>query len=129
MKCMYPHSFAPVLLAATAQEVKGSGLANQCPILGPSADDGLANMPPGSYRMDMFCMEPNSFQVHCRLAVVPQPVGGKGHQGHQGRRAAVGKPVGSSMPACQPPVPVCRSSRWVAPGSNLPPCSPATPTL
>jgi len=46
----------------TYLQVKGSGLANTCPVIdGGSAN--LRNLPSGDYSFDDFCMEPTSFKV------------------------------------------------------------------
>ncbi|KAI7845585.1 hypothetical protein COHA_000873 [Chlorella ohadii] len=44
-------------------EVKGSTLANQCPILGADAQQGLGDVKPGTFQLDKFCMEPSSIKV------------------------------------------------------------------
>ncbi|KAL4451834.1 hypothetical protein ABPG75_007496 [Micractinium tetrahymenae] len=44
------------------KEVKGSGLANQCPAIRDEVEDGVESLKPGSFRMEGFCMEPTSFK-------------------------------------------------------------------
>jgi photosystem II oxygen-evolving enhancer protein 1 len=43
-------------------EVKGSGLANVCPVLNEGTED-LKAIKPGNYKMDKFCLEPTEFNV------------------------------------------------------------------
>jgi len=43
-------------------EVKGSGLANTCPVLADSTGNKLS-LKAGSYKIDSMCLEPSSFQV------------------------------------------------------------------
>merc|ERR1711904_678926 len=48
--------------ALTYLQVKGSGIANTCPVL----DDGigeLKSLKPGEYQLNKFCLEPTSFEV------------------------------------------------------------------
>merc|ERR1712146_735618 len=50
------------LQGLTYLQVKGSGLANTCPVV----EDGstiLRDLPSGDYTFDKFCMEPTSFKV------------------------------------------------------------------
>lgn len=49
------------LQSQTYSELKGTGLANQCPVLSEGAD-GLA-IPAGAYKLQKFCMEPTAFTV------------------------------------------------------------------
>ncbi|PRW58503.1 33kDa oxygen evolving of photosystem II [Chlorella sorokiniana] len=51
------------LQAKSYLEVKGTTLANQCPILGPDAKQGLGDVKAGSFQLDRFCMEPTSIKV------------------------------------------------------------------
>ncbi|KAI7839389.1 hypothetical protein COHA_006791 [Chlorella ohadii] len=44
-------------------EMKGSGRAGMCPMVGPDGEVGVKDMPPGSFKMDRFCMEPTAFKV------------------------------------------------------------------
>lgn len=46
----------------TYLEVKGSGLANTCPIIAPLEGDSR-NLPAGSYEIERFCLEPSAFLV------------------------------------------------------------------
>jgi len=46
--------------ALTYLQVKGSGLANTCPVLEEGSDQGLK---PGEYQLNKFCLEPTSFEV------------------------------------------------------------------
>ena len=53
-------------------EVKGTGLANQCPIL-EETGSSIADMKPGQYSMEGFCMEPTSFKVGMWGCGAPPP--------------------------------------------------------
>jgi len=44
-------------------DVKGSGMANTCPVLNSGTNDVKGSLKPGSYKFDKFCIEPTSFQV------------------------------------------------------------------
>eukprot|EP00178_Gracilaria_changii_P015239 TRINITY_DN42704_c0_g1_i1.p1 TRINITY_DN42704_c0_g1~~TRINITY_DN42704_c0_g1_i1.p1 ORF type:complete len:111 (-),score=9.80 TRINITY_DN42704_c0_g1_i1:14-346(-) len=44
----------------TYSQVKGTGLANTCPII-DGGSDNPKDLKPGSYSMYKFCMEPSSF--------------------------------------------------------------------
>ncbi|PRW57515.1 Oxygen-evolving enhancer chloroplastic [Chlorella sorokiniana] len=44
-------------------EMKGSGRAGMCPMVGPDGEVGIRGMPTGTYKMDRFCMEPTAFNV------------------------------------------------------------------
>jgi len=44
-------------------DVKGSGMANTCPILNSGTTDVKGSLKPGTYKFDKFCIEPTSFQV------------------------------------------------------------------
>lgn len=46
----------------TYLQVKGSGLANTCPVL-ETGTSNLKDLPAGNYNFDGFCMEPTSFKV------------------------------------------------------------------
>ncbi|CAM6110788.1 unnamed protein product [Calypogeia fissa] len=46
----------------TYLEVKGSGTANQCPVI-RSGEPGLSGIKPGDYQVKNLCMEPTSFTV------------------------------------------------------------------
>merc|ERR1711904_475139 len=46
----------------TYLQVKGSGLANTCPVI-EKATSNLKDIPSGDYTFDNFCMEPTSFSV------------------------------------------------------------------
>merc|ERR1719263_2372805 len=46
----------------TYLQVKGSGLANTCPVI-ESGSTNLKDLPAGEYTFDKFCMEPTSFKV------------------------------------------------------------------
>lgn len=48
--------------AQTYLEVKGSGTANQCPII-KSGESGLSKIKAGDYSVKNFCLEPTSFTV------------------------------------------------------------------
>eukprot|EP00894_Picocystis_sp_ML_P004835 jgi/Pico_ML_1/55352/g1050.t1 len=48
------------LQSLTYLQVKGTGIANTCPIVDVDSD---AKVPAGSYKMEKFCMEPTSFTV------------------------------------------------------------------
>mmetsp|Transcript_7528 Transcript_7528/g.10616 ORF Transcript_7528/g.10616 Transcript_7528/m.10616 type:complete len:267 (+) Transcript_7528:362-1162(+) len=44
-------------------DVKGSGMANTCPVLATGTSDVKGALKPGTYKFDKFCIEPTSFQV------------------------------------------------------------------
>mmetsp|Transcript_19093 Transcript_19093/g.28563 ORF Transcript_19093/g.28563 Transcript_19093/m.28563 type:complete len:330 (+) Transcript_19093:67-1056(+) len=44
-------------------DVKGSGMANTCPVLSSGTSDVKGELKPGTYKFDKFCIEPSSFQV------------------------------------------------------------------
>merc|ERR1719498_1534760 len=46
----------------TYLQVKGSGLANTCPVI-ESGSTNLRDLPSGDYTFDKFCIEPTSFKV------------------------------------------------------------------
>merc|ERR1711981_474555 len=46
----------------TYLQVKGSGLANTCPVI-ESGSTNLRDLPSGDYSFDKFCLEPTSFKV------------------------------------------------------------------
>merc|ERR1711981_114850 len=50
------------LQGLTYLQVKGSGLANTCPII-EGGSSNLKDLPAGEYTFDKFCMEPTSFKV------------------------------------------------------------------
>merc|ERR1719387_1595520 len=50
------------LQGLTYLQVKGSGLANTCPVL-EGGSTNLKDLPSGNYAFDGFCMEPTSFKV------------------------------------------------------------------
>ncbi|WIA42103.1 hypothetical protein OEZ86_009378 [Tetradesmus obliquus] len=50
------------LQGLTYLQVKGSGLANTCPVL-ESGSTNLKDLKAGTYKVDKFCMEPTSFTV------------------------------------------------------------------
>lgn len=50
------------LQGLTYLQVKGSGIANTCPVIDGGSSD-LKELKPGSYRLSAFCMEPTSFTV------------------------------------------------------------------
>merc|ERR1712225_66972 len=50
------------LQGLTYLQVKGSGLANTCPVL-EGGSTNLRDLPAGGYNFDKFCMEPTSFKV------------------------------------------------------------------
>lgn len=50
------------LQGLTYLQVKGSGLANTCPIL-EAGSSNLKDLPAGDYTFDKFCLEPTSFKV------------------------------------------------------------------
>merc|ERR1719389_1476330 len=50
------------LQGLTYLQVKGSGLANTCPVI-ESGSTNLRDLPAGDYKFDKFCMEPTSFEV------------------------------------------------------------------
>lgn len=50
------------LQGLTYLQVKGSGVANTCPVL-ESGSTNLADLKAGNYKLDKFCMEPTSFTV------------------------------------------------------------------
>merc|ERR1712187_951970 len=43
-------------------QVKGSGLANTCPVI-EGGSTNIRDLPAGDYAFDKFCMEPTSFKV------------------------------------------------------------------
>jgi photosystem II oxygen-evolving enhancer protein 1 len=50
------------LQGLTYLQVKGSGLANTCPVLDKGSSN-LRDLPAGEYTFDKFCLEPTSFKV------------------------------------------------------------------
>jgi hypothetical protein len=50
------------LQSLTYLQVKGSGLANTCPVLSTGSTN-LKDLKSGSYKLERFCMEPTSFSV------------------------------------------------------------------
>jgi hypothetical protein len=50
------------LQSLTYLQVKGSGLANTCPVLSGGSTN-LKDLKAGSYKLERFCMEPTAFQV------------------------------------------------------------------
>merc|ERR1719265_1888539 len=50
------------LQGLTYLQVKGSGLANTCPVI-EGGSSNLKDLPAGDYNFDKFCMEPTSFKV------------------------------------------------------------------
>jgi len=50
------------LQGLTYLQVKGSGLANTCPVI-EGGSSNLRDLPAGEYTFDKFCMEPTSFKV------------------------------------------------------------------
>merc|ERR1712078_143780 len=50
------------LQGLTYLQVKGSGLANTCPII-EGGSSNLKDLPAGNYSFDKFCLEPTSFKV------------------------------------------------------------------
>merc|ERR1711988_1598418 len=50
------------LQGLTYLQVKGSGLANTCPVI-ESGSTNLKELPAGEYTFDKFCLEPTSFKV------------------------------------------------------------------
>merc|ERR1712193_333329 len=50
------------LRGLTYLQVKGSGLANTCPVI-EGGSTNMRDLPAGSYTFDKFCMEPTSFKV------------------------------------------------------------------
>merc|ERR1712017_32344 len=50
------------LQGLTYLQVKGSGLANTCPVI-EAGSTNLRDLPAGEYSFDKFCMEPTSFKV------------------------------------------------------------------
>jgi len=44
-------------------DVKGSGMANTCPVLATGTTDVKTALKPGNYKFDKFCIEPTKFQV------------------------------------------------------------------
>jgi photosystem II oxygen-evolving enhancer protein 1 len=50
------------LQGLTYLQVKGSGIANTCPVL-EGGSTNLRDLKPGSYKLEKFCMEPTSFSV------------------------------------------------------------------
>ncbi len=64
-----PHQTAPVnavtfdeLQGLTYLQVKGSGIANTCPVIEEGTSD-LKAVKAGNYKIEKFCMEPTSFTV------------------------------------------------------------------
>jgi len=55
------------LQGLTYLQVKGSGLANTCPVL-EEGTTNLKDLPGGTYKFDQFCMEPTSFKVKDRAS-------------------------------------------------------------
>ena len=43
-------------------QVKGSGLANTCPVI-EAGTTNLGEIPSGNYTFDKFCLEPTSFKA------------------------------------------------------------------
>merc|ERR1739848_781842 len=50
------------LQGLTYLQVKGSGLANTCPVI-EGGSTNLRDLPAGDYTFDKFCIEPTSFKV------------------------------------------------------------------
>ncbi len=50
------------LQGLTYLQVKGSGIANTCPVISGGSTD-LKDLKAGSYDVDKFCMEPTNFSV------------------------------------------------------------------
>merc|ERR1719230_837877 len=50
------------LQGLTYLQVKGSGLANTCPVI-DGGSSNLRDLPAGDYTFDKFCIEPTSFKV------------------------------------------------------------------
>merc|ERR1712046_28482 len=50
------------LQGLTYLQVKGSGLANTCPVI-EGGSSNLRDLPSGDYTFDKFCIEPTSFKV------------------------------------------------------------------
>lgn len=50
------------LQGLTYLQVKGSGIANTCPVLESGSSD-LKDLLPGDYQIQKFCLEPTSFTV------------------------------------------------------------------
>jgi photosystem II oxygen-evolving enhancer protein 1 len=50
------------LQSLTYLQVKGSGIANTCPVI-EGGSTNLKDLKPGTYKMDKFCMEPTQFLV------------------------------------------------------------------
>merc|ERR1719401_2939102 len=50
------------LQGLTYLQVKGSGLANTCPIIAEGSSN-LNDLPAGDYTFEKFCLEPTSFKV------------------------------------------------------------------
>jgi len=50
------------LQGLTYLQVKGSGIANTCPVLESGSTD-LKDLKPGNYKLEKFCIEPTSFTV------------------------------------------------------------------
>jgi hypothetical protein len=50
------------LQSLTYLQVKGSGIANTCPVLSTGSTN-LKDLKSGSYKLERFCMEPTSFSV------------------------------------------------------------------
>lgn len=52
------------LQGLTYKEVKGTGIANECPLVdNKNAQSDLSSLNPGEYSLQQFCMEPTKFQV------------------------------------------------------------------
>ena len=51
------------LQGMTYREVKGSGIANTCPIIESGSSDVKGAVKAGNYKMENFCIEPTSFKV------------------------------------------------------------------
>ena len=50
------------LQGLTYLQVKGSGIANTCPVI-EGGSTNLKDLPAGDYKFDKFCLEPTSFKV------------------------------------------------------------------
>lgn len=50
------------LQGLTYLQVKGSGIANTCPVL-EQGSSNLKDIKPGSYKLEKLCLEPTSFTV------------------------------------------------------------------
>lgn len=46
----------------TYLQVKGSGIANTCPVI-EGGSTNVKDLKPGTYKLEKFCMEPTSFTV------------------------------------------------------------------